>query len=86
MATLSQIILDFNRKIKLSNDGGSLSSDTGEFIFREFDEKLDSLRQLLNISILKTRGSTMFIPMKIYSGRRIISSLLVMPKMIVRMN
>lgn len=40
MATLSQITLDFNRKIKLSNDGGALSSDTGEFLFREFDEKV----------------------------------------------
>lgn len=33
MATLPQITLDFNRKIKLSNDGG-------EMIFREFDEKI----------------------------------------------
>jgi hypothetical protein len=40
MITLPQITLDFNRQIKLLNDGGSLSSDTGEFIFREFDEKL----------------------------------------------
>jgi len=40
-ATLPQITLDFNRQIKLSNDGGSLSFDTGEFIFREFDEKLE---------------------------------------------
>lgn len=40
MATLPQITLDFNRQIKLSNDGGSLSSDTGELIFREFDEKI----------------------------------------------
>lgn len=40
MATLPQITLSFNRQIKLSNDGGSLSSDTGEFIFREFDEKI----------------------------------------------
>ncbi len=39
MVTLPQLTLDFNRQIKLSNDGGSLSSDTGEFIFREFDEK-----------------------------------------------
>ncbi|PXW87164.1 hypothetical protein DES38_1172 [Streptohalobacillus salinus] len=39
MATLPQLTLDFNRQIKLSNDGGELSSDTGEFIFREFDEK-----------------------------------------------
>ena len=40
MVTLPQLTLDFNRQIKLSNDGGSLSSDTGEFIFREFDEKI----------------------------------------------
>ena len=39
MATLPQLTLDFNHQIKLSSDGGSLSSDTGEFIFREFDEK-----------------------------------------------
>lgn len=40
MATIPQLTLNFNRKIKLSNDGGSLSSDMGEFIFREFDEKI----------------------------------------------
>ena len=40
MATLPQLTLHFNHQIKLSNDGGSLSSDTGEFIFREFDEKI----------------------------------------------
>jgi hypothetical protein len=40
MATLPQITLGFNHKIKLSNDGGALSSDTGEFLFREFDEKI----------------------------------------------
>lgn len=40
MATLPQITLDFNRQIKLSNDGGSLSSDTGELLFREFDDKI----------------------------------------------
>jgi len=40
MATLSQKPLHFNRSIKLSSDGGALSSDTGELIFREFDEKL----------------------------------------------
>ena len=41
MVTLTKKTLDFNRKIKLSNDGGSLSSDTGEFLFREFDEKIN---------------------------------------------
>jgi hypothetical protein len=40
MATLPQLKLNFNHQIKLSNDGGSLSSDTGEFIFRKFDEKI----------------------------------------------
>ena len=39
MDTLSQKTLHFNRSIKLSSDGGALSSDTGELIFREFDEK-----------------------------------------------
>ncbi len=46
MATLPQLTLNFNRQIKLSNDGGSLSSDTGEFIFREFDEKLGFLNDI----------------------------------------
>ena len=40
MTTLPQITLDFTRQIKLSTDGGSLSSDTGLFLFREFDESL----------------------------------------------
>lgn len=40
MDALPQLTLKFNRQIKLSNDGGSLSSDTGEFVFREFDEKI----------------------------------------------
>lgn len=53
MATLPQLTLDFNPKIKVSNDGGSLSSDTGEFIFREFDEKIGfskTLAQHLNLN------------------------------------
>src|SRR5690554_4253783 len=48
MLTLPQLPLDFNRKIKLSNDGGSLSSDTGVFLFREFDEKLGFTQTLTN--------------------------------------
>ncbi len=40
MATLPQISLDFNPRIKLSDQGGSLSSDTGELLIREFDEKI----------------------------------------------
>src|SRR5690625_2129683 len=40
MTTLTQNPLDFNKQIKLSDDGGSLSSDSGQFLVREFDEKL----------------------------------------------
>ncbi len=40
MTTLPQNSLQFNRSIRLSYDGGDLSSDTGQFIFREFDEKI----------------------------------------------
>lgn len=47
MVTLTQKTLDFNHKIKLSNDGGSLSSDTGEFFFREFDEKIGFSKTLV---------------------------------------
>lgn len=47
MATLPQITLDFNRQIKLSNDGGALSSDTGEFIYKEFDEKIEFTKTIM---------------------------------------
>ncbi|WEG11150.1 IS1380 family transposase [Pullulanibacillus sp. KACC 23026] len=53
MATLPQLTLSFNRQIKLSNDGGDLSSDTGEFLFREFDEKLEFSKTLVNHLNLK---------------------------------
>src|SRR5690625_4379990 len=53
MATLPQITLDFNRKIKLSNDGGALSSDTGELLFREFEEKIGFFRTLDKHLVLK---------------------------------
>lgn len=52
MATLPQTTLDFNRKIKLSNDGGDLSSDTGQFLFREFENKIgffDTLERHLKL-------------------------------------
>lgn len=55
MATLPQLTLNFNRQIKLSNDGGSLSSDTGEFIFREFDEKIGFSETLTNYLQLKDK-------------------------------
>lgn len=53
MATLPQITLDFNRQVKLSNDGGALSSDTGELLFREFDEKIGFFRTLAQYVKLK---------------------------------
>lgn len=57
MATLPQLTLNFNHQIKLSNDGGSLSSDTGEFIFREFDEKLGFSKTLAkHLNLKDTRA------------------------------
>jgi len=57
MATLPQLKLHFNHQIKLSNDGGSLSSDTGEFIFREFDEKIGFSKTLAqHLSLKDTRA------------------------------
>src|SRR5690625_288223 len=47
MTILPQLTLNFNRQIKLSNDGGSLSSDTGEFIFKEFDEKIGFTKTIM---------------------------------------
>ena len=44
MTTLPQLTLNFNRQIKLLNDGGSLSSDTGEFILGNSMRKSDSLK------------------------------------------
>jgi hypothetical protein len=52
MATLPQITLNFNRQIKLSNDGGSLSSDTGDFtmdrrnLLDVLDVKIDHQNEL----------------------------------------
>lgn len=40
MTRLPQMSLQFNRKLKLSNEGDELSSDTGQLLFREFDDKI----------------------------------------------
>lgn len=40
MATLPQLALDLNHQVKLSTNGGSLSSDTGEFILGDSMKKL----------------------------------------------
>jgi len=61
MLTLPQLPLDFNRKIKLSNDGGPLSSDTGVFLFREFDEKLGFTQRLANHLHLNLKFRTLII-------------------------
>lgn len=46
MPTLTQKPLQFNRSIRLSSDGGDLSSDTGQLLFREFDEKIGFSRTI----------------------------------------
>ncbi|GGB57450.1 hypothetical protein GCM10011409_38670 [Lentibacillus populi] len=81
MATLPQITLDFNRKIKLSNDGGELSSDTGEMIFREFDEKIGFSATLAECLGSSMNGATMCMRMKIYFDKKSIKSSLDTPKM-----
>jgi len=40
LTTLTQTTLNFNSRVKLTGNGGDLSSDTGEFLFREFDETI----------------------------------------------
>src|SRR5699024_7069520 len=40
MTTLTQKTLDYNTQIKLSDDSGSLSSDSCQLLVREFDENL----------------------------------------------
>src|SRR5699024_4553860 len=56
MTTLSKTTLDYNQKIKLSNDGGDLSSDTGSFLFREFEEKIGFFSTLMkHLKINDTR-------------------------------
>lgn len=40
VSTSPQKALQFNRSIHVSFDGGALSSDKGQLIYREFDEKL----------------------------------------------
>lgn len=44
-------------KRKDSSDGGALSSDTGELIFREFDEKLDFSQTIAKHLHLKDQRS-----------------------------
>lgn len=80
MATLPQFTLDFNRQIKLSNDGGELSSDTGEFLFREFDEKIGFSATLAKFLNLQDNRRYYVHRMKTCFAKRFIRSLLGIPK------
>lgn len=40
MNSLNEKSLNFNRKIKINFDGGDLTSDSGLFLYKEFDEKI----------------------------------------------
>lgn len=72
MHTLPQFTLDFNRQIKLSNNGEYFPSDTGEFFFKEFDEKLgfsETLPQhlkLKNNRLYYYHSSENLLPQKLY--------------------
>ena len=57
MATLEQITLQFNRQIKLSTDGGALSSDTGNILLSKFDEKLAFTKTIAKHLILQDERS-----------------------------
>lgn len=57
MTRLPQIALQFNRKLKLSNEGDELSSDTGQFLFREFDDKLGFTKTIFEHLQLKDERS-----------------------------
>lgn len=46
MTRLPQMTLQFNRKLKLSNEGDEPSSDTGQLLFREFDDKIGFLKTI----------------------------------------
>ncbi len=57
MTRLPQMTLQFNRKLKISNEGDELSSDTGQFLFREFDEKLGFTKTIFEYLQLKDERS-----------------------------
>ena len=57
MIRLPQTTLQFNRQLKLSHDGGELSSDTGQFLFREFDEKIGFSQTIVKHLYLKDERS-----------------------------
>ncbi len=57
MTRLPQMTLQFNRKLKLSNEGDELSSDTGQLLFREFDDKIGFTKTIFEHLQLKDERS-----------------------------
>lgn len=57
MTRLPQMSLQFNRKLKISNEGDELSSDTGQLLFREFDEKIGFAKTIFEHLQLKDERS-----------------------------
>jgi len=52
VTTLTQNTLNYNKQIKLSDDGGSLFSDSGQFVIREFDERSSASLLAANQALL----------------------------------
>jgi len=73
-----------NRSIKLSSDGGALSSDTGELIFREFDEKISFSQTITKHLQLKDERSIAFMKMTSFLVRKFISLSQVIMRMMQR--
>ena len=59
MTSLTDYTLNFNKNMKVSFNGGNLSSDTGLLIPRSFDESL-GLSQLINTSFPKNANRCTF--------------------------
>lgn len=57
MTRLPQTTLQFNRKLKLSAGADELSSDTGQLLFREFDEKIGFSQSIFEHLQLKDERS-----------------------------
>ncbi len=57
MTRLPQMSLQLNRKLKLSNEGDELSSDTGQLLFHEFDERIGFSKTIFEHLQLKDERS-----------------------------
>lgn len=70
MTRLPQIGLQFNRKLKLSNEGDELSSDAGQLLFREFDDKIGFSKTTFEHLQLNDEQTFMFTQIKAYFAKR----------------